>query len=84
MNIQEYILNAIQRESDLEPNINLLEFNYIENGYIDSIGIIKFIAEMEDEFGIEFTDEEIISDEFRIIGSLIKLIERKVAKNEES
>jgi acyl carrier protein len=84
MNISEYILKALQKKYTIDKDTDLDTFNYVEKGYVDSLGIIQFVVELEDEFGISFTDEEISSSSFKIVGELIKMVERKVSKNEES
>ena len=55
-----------------------LSFNYVENGYIDSIGLLGFMADIEDQFGITFSDEELNSKEFQVIGSLVEMIYEKI------
>ncbi|WP_179218788.1 phosphopantetheine-binding protein [Saccharibacillus sp. O23] len=78
MKVSDYILKALQKEYSINSSTNLDEFNYVENGYVDSLGMIQFIVELEDEFNISFSDEEISSSEFQIVGSLIKMVERKI------
>ena len=47
---------------------------------MDSLGLLRFIGELEDEFSIEFTDDELFSSSFRVVGELISMIEEKVGK----
>ncbi|WP_127015404.1 acyl carrier protein [Anoxybacter fermentans] len=84
MNVSDFIINRLQQKYTIDKNIDIETLNYVESGYIDSLGIIKFIVEIEDEFGIEFSDEEIADPSFKTVGGLIKLVERKVMNNEES
>lgn len=83
MEVKEYVLNLLQKKYSFDAEIDLENFNYVESGFVDSIGIIKFVVELEDKFLIEFTDEEMTSPEFRTVNGLINLIERKV-QNEKS
>ncbi len=76
--VREYILEALQREYSFKEDIEIDKINFIEEGYMDSLGLFQFIAELEDEFQIEFTDEEMSSHEFGVVGSLIKLVEKKI------
>ncbi|MFU1796337.1 acyl carrier protein [Paenibacillus azoreducens] len=78
MNVSEYILEALQKKYSIDKSINLETFNYVESGYVDSLGIIQFVCEIEDEFNISFTDEELSSPSFKIFGQLVKLIESKL------
>ncbi|MBE6024103.1 MAG: acyl carrier protein [Cellulosilyticum sp.] len=84
MTVREYVLNEIQKKYTIEDMQHIDELNYVESGYIDSLGIIQFIVGIEEEFGIEFSDEEIAKPEFRVVGKLIEIIEGKVRSNEES
>lgn len=78
MNVSEFVLRALQKEYTIDKTIDLETFNYVENGYVDSLGIIQFVCEIEDEFGITFSDEELASSSFQIVGKLIRLIEGKI------
>lgn len=75
--VREFVLDSLQREYTFKSGINVDQINFIEEGYMDSLGLLQFIAELEDEFGIEFTDEELNSSAFRTVGSLIGFIEKK-------
>ena len=77
--VREYVLDVLQREYSFKDDVNVDSINYIEDGYMDSLGLIQFIAELEDEFDIEFTEEEMDSNAFRVVGSLIEMIEAKIA-----
>lgn len=80
----EFILKNIQKKYTIPEGTDIYFLNYIEQGYIDSLGLIKFIVELEDEFDIEFTDDELNLPSIKIVGGLIKLVERKAAENEKS
>ena len=84
MTARDYILKELQRKDTLGENIYIETFNYLESGYIDSISIIQFLAGLEEEFGVEFTDAEIADPSFKIAGQLIRLVERKVMEHERS
>lgn len=76
-NIKEFIVDYIQREYTISEDIDIMALNYVESGYIDSLGLIQFIATIEDEFSVEFTNEELASDEVRVVGELVKMIYSK-------
>lgn len=75
--IKEFILNYIQREYTLPEGTDVDSFNYVESGYVDSLGFIQFIAILEDEFGIQFTDEEMEGGDIKVIGRLAWMIGQK-------
>ncbi len=79
--IKEFILEHIQSEYDLPEDVDTDSFNFVENGYIDSVGIVSFVMELEDEFGISFDDSELTDPKFQVIGSLAELIARKIEES---
>ena len=58
--VKDFIVDYIQREYTIPEDTDILNLNYVEEGYIDSMGLIQFIAVIEDEFNITFTDEDLI------------------------
>ncbi|MCD7826401.1 MAG: phosphopantetheine-binding protein [Clostridiaceae bacterium] len=76
--IQEFLLDYIQREYSLPEDVDFVTFNYVESGYIDSMGLVQFIATIEDEFGIEFADEDLENPKIHVIGGLIDFIKSKM------
>ena len=76
--IQEFLLDYIQREYSLPEDVDFITFNYVESGYIDSMGLVQFIATIEDEFEIEFSDEDMEDPEINVIGGLIDMIKQKM------
>jgi acyl carrier protein len=65
-------------DKDTTGSINrdaILTYNYMENNFFTSIEYIQMIVEFEDKFSITFSDEHFKSQEFSMIGGLIKLID---------
>jgi acyl carrier protein len=40
------------------------DVDLFENGYVDSVGLAELIGFLEEEFGVEISDEVLVSDEF--------------------
>ena len=76
--VKEFVVEYLEREYALPKNIDFDTFNYIESGYVDSMGFIQFIAMLEDEFEIEFTEDELAEKKYQLAGELIKLVEKKI------
>lgn len=76
--IKEFVVNYVEKKGKLPANVHIDTFNYVDTGYVDSMGIIKFVVELEKEFDIEITDDDIMNSEFKIIGGLVKIIESKL------
>lgn len=77
--IKEFVTEYIQREYTVAEDVDIMSLNYIEAGYIDSMGLLQFIATLEDEFNISFSDEDMSSPDIKVVGTLIAMIEKKVA-----
>ncbi len=76
--VKDFIVDYIQREYTLPEDMDIMDLNYVEEGYVDSIGLIQFIAIVEDEFGIAFTDDELSNPDIRVVGKLIDIVIAKV------
>ena len=57
---------------------NIDEFNFVDSGFVDSIGLLAFMSDIEAEYGITFSEEELNSSEFRTIGTLVEMIYNKM------
>lgn len=80
--IKEFVTEYIQREYTVPDDVDIMTLNYIEAGYIDSMGFIQFVSTIEDEFDIEFEVEDIENPDMKIVGKLIDFISAKVAEKE--
>ena len=76
--IREKILDFVEREYKLPDDVDYDSFDFVENGYVDSMGLVQFVAILEDDFDIEFTAEQLLSDEFKTVGGLEKIITSKI------
>lgn len=57
----------------LAPDEDLLE-----QGIIDSLGLMKLIAFMEDKFNIKIMDDEIVPENFQSLNSMVTLVEKQM------
>lgn len=76
---QRFVLDLIEKDAPIPEGISLESFNYIDTGYVDSIGVIKFVVDIETRFDIEISDMELESAEFRTVGGVVSMINRKLA-----
>ena len=76
--IRQVILDFVEREYKLPENVDYDTFDFVENGFVDSMGMVQFVTILEDEFDIEFSAEELLSSDFRTVSGLEKLIESKI------
>lgn len=53
--------------------------SFLENGIIDSTGVLELVAFIEETFGIKVDDEDLIPDNLDSVNSLLNFLERKTA-----
>lgn len=71
--IHEYLLTEFGADRDgFAPDENLLA-----QGVIDSMGIVKLTAFLEDRFGIETDDDDLVPENFESLAALCAFVERK-------
>lgn len=51
----------------------------IESGIMDSMGVVEVVEFLEDEFGIEVDDDEIVPENMNSIGGLVQFVAAKQA-----
>lgn len=76
MTVKQFIIEQLEVYGPI-PETDIDKFNFIESGHIDSLGIMKFMIALEAEFAIKFSDEELLSDDFKTVAGLTKLVECK-------
>lgn len=81
--VEEFIVEYLEREYKLPEKVDLSSFNYLKTGYVDSIGVIQFISTIEDEFDIEFSDEELADPTYQVTGKMIELVEKKIVEKNQ-
>lgn len=64
--------------SSLIPGVDLGCGTLIESGYIDSLALINLISEIDIEFDIEITFNELSVENFSSVDSIQELVEKKV------
>ncbi len=84
-NIIENQINTVVRKFIIENFLfgsseNGLEDSdsFLEKGIIDSTGILELIAYLEEKYGIEIKDEEIVPENLDCIKSIVNFIRRKI------
>jgi acyl carrier protein len=53
------------------------DYPLIQNRVVDSLGLMQVVTFVEDEFGVEVHDEELVPANFGTIASIAHMIRRK-------
>jgi acyl carrier protein len=60
-----------------EPGELTPDYELIDNGVLDSLGIFRAVGFLEDEFGIEVDDDDLVPDNFSTLAAIAALAENK-------
>ena len=52
--------------------------NILETGAVDSMGLLTIIGFIEDEFGIQISDDDVIMENFGTVDAIATFIQRSV------
>jgi acyl carrier protein len=55
------------------------DFLLIDNHVIDSLGMLTLVSALEDEFGIDVDDDDLVPDNFATIGQIAAFVDSKSA-----
>ena len=72
--IKDFIMHEVNPERDLDQ----LEDDepLIDSGIIDSLGVLKILAFLDEAFGIDLSSEQIKLENFKTVSSICGLIEK--------
>lgn len=71
---EKFLIDKIEEIAFTTVNLN---DSLWESGVLDSITIVEFATEVEEEFGIEIPFDEIVEENFETLTRLIAYIEKK-------
>jgi len=73
--IKEYILTEIMHERDMSDLKN--DEPLLENGIIDSVGLLHLLTFIEEKFTLQVPDEEVVPENFENVGAIVNFIKNK-------
>ena len=77
MIIKEFILNYLENIKELpgETVEEKCQYNFVDEGHIDSFGILQLIMTVEKEFDFRFGPEHLQDEGIRTIEGMTEIIE---------
>lgn len=77
--IEEKIRNFLIENFVLSEQLDELGFDesFLENGVVDSTGILELVFFVEDQFGIQIDTSEVLPENFDSVNCLASYIRRK-------
>ena len=77
--IQNTLVKILEKKKKIKENTlqKKLKYRFLENGHLDSISLINFIINIEEEFEIKFSSKDTESEKFRTLDGISKIILKK-------
>lgn len=75
--LEKYLLDEIVVDMGIDKDSIAPDEDLLTQGIIDSLGILKLTAFVEETFGIKVSDEDMTPENFMTLTSLKKFIESK-------
>jgi acyl carrier protein len=75
--VEKFILEEIMLA---DPGQKLAERDSLmDQGVLDSLGLLRLIAFLEEQFGIEVQDDEVTPENFESLTTIRKMVETKLS-----
>ena len=74
--LEKYLLTEIA--ADLGKESLGVDEDLLEQGVIDSLGILKLVAFIEKTHGIKVMDEDVVPENFQSLNSMVTFVEQKM------
>ncbi len=74
--VREFILKQfpLARKNGLKP-----EDMWLENGLLDSLGILDLVHYLEEEFSIQASDDELVPENFESLSAVVEFTQKKIS-----
>ena len=79
MDITERVKEFVTANFYVEPGSLAHDASLLEQGIVDSTGVLEVVSFLEAEFGIEVADEELLPENLDTIGRISAFVARKKA-----
>ena len=74
----DFIIKYFEKKKPIIEGQDIKSIRYLEEGFVDSLGLMKFIVALEEKFDIEITEEDMKKEAFYLTDGLTNIIIRKV------
>lgn len=80
LKIQKKIINILEKKKKIKVKSfkEKLNYLYLDNGHIDSLNVMRFILDLENNFNIRFSATDTHSKKFRSAFGISKIVYDKL------
>ena len=72
--VRKYILDTFIKDNELTIDD---DFSFIEEGVIDSVGVMEMVAFLETTFNFRVEDEELVPDNLDSVNKIVTYVDSK-------
>jgi len=76
--VREFVIKLLEKKRPIAKDIDIESLKYFKSGYVDSLGLMKFIFQIEEKFDVEISEEDMMDESFSTIGGLVQIILNKM------
>jgi acyl carrier protein len=76
--VRQFIIDTLRWHGP--PSSLTSDYPLIQNDVLDSMAIFETIAYLEDQFGIEVQDDDLVPENFQTIAAIARLVSNNQAK----
>jgi acyl carrier protein len=78
--VRQFVLDYLARKAPLPVARDLGGIEYFKEGYLDSMGLVKFLVEVDRRFGVELTEDDLLRPEVTTVDGLCRVIEGRITR----
>jgi acyl carrier protein len=81
--VEDQLRQFVERQFPLaRKNGFTNDTNWLQNGAIDSLGILDLVHFLESEFSVLVSDEELVPENFQSLSSVTDFVSRKIGSKQ--
>lgn len=76
MDVQESLREFMISDLSADPSVLSADYDLLENGVVDSLGMFELVRFIEERLGVEVADDELVPENFQSLNAITGMIER--------
>ena len=73
-----FIIKLLEGKRPIAKDIDIDSLKYFKSGYVDSLGLMKFIFQIEEKFDVEISEEDMMDESFGTVGGVVDIVSKKL------
>jgi len=78
--VVNFIIKYFEKKKTILEGRDIKSIRYLEEGFVDSLGLMKFIVALEEQFEVEITEQDMEHESFYSVAGLVNCCANKVVE----